>query len=237
MHCLFKILISLFYLIQAQSLSAEGKMIFGIDLKTIAAEKLAGEGISKTVLVSDKRAYFPCSEDIYISPKNENDWNTIEASCGNPSLWSISLRTKDFNDQDERISQKDSSIQIVFTKQNIPKGKVIQPDDLEMQWASSRSTYGAYVNIDNIVGHKAKRNLMRNSIIKAQHIVLMNAVNKNDTIIIVSGSAGLTISTYGQALSDGNLGDMILVKNLSSNKKFKAVVTATKKVKPITNIN
>jgi hypothetical protein len=30
---------------------------------------------------------------------------------------------------------------------------------------------------------------------------------------------------------------MVLVKNLSSNKKFKAIVTAEKKVSPIININ
>ena len=74
---------------------------------------------------------------------------------------------------------------------------------------------------------------MRDSIIKAQHIIPMNAVNKNDTIIITSGSSGLRISTYGQALANGKLGDMILVRNLSSNKEFKAIITASKKVSPI----
>jgi flagella basal body P-ring formation protein FlgA len=233
MNFIFKAFLSLFYLIQAQGLHAEGKLIFGSDLKKVAAERLAEEGISKTVLVSDKRAYFPCAEKIYISPKNENDWNTIKASCGSPSLWSVSLRTKNASMQKKGASQTDSSVQIVFTKQNIPKGKVIQLEDLEMKWASSRSTYGAYVKVENIIGHKAKRNIMRNSIIKTQHIVPMNAVNKNDTIIIASGSSGLSISTYGQALANGKLGDMILVKNLSSNKEFKAIITASKKVRPI----
>jgi flagella basal body P-ring formation protein FlgA len=233
MNFIFKVFLGLFCLIQAQMLHAEGKLVFGSDLKRVAAERLADAGIFKTVLVSDKRAYFPCAEKIYISPKNENDWNTIKASCGSPSLWSVSLRTKNSSAQTEGASQTDSSVQIVFTKQNIPKGKVIQLDDLEMKWASSRSTYGAYVKLENIIGHKAKRNIMRNSIIKAQHIVPMNAVNKNDTIVITSGSSGLRISTYGQALASGKLGDMILVRNSSSKKEFKAIITASKKVRPI----
>ena len=233
MNYICKLFLGLFCLIQAQGLHAEGKLIFGSDLKRVAAERLADAGIFKTVLVSDKRAYFPCAEKIYISPKNENDWNTIKASCGSPSLWSVSLRTKNASAQTEGASETDSSVQIVFTKQNIPKGKVIQLDDLEMKWASSRSTYGAYVQIENIIGHKAKRNIMRNSIIKAQHIVPMNAVNKNDTIVITSGSSGLRISTYGQALASGKLGDMILVRNSSSKKEFKAIITASKKVRPI----
>ena len=70
MNFIFKAFLMLFYFIQAQGLHAEGKLIFGSDLKKVAAERLAEEGISKTVLVSDKRAYFPCAKKIYISPKN-----------------------------------------------------------------------------------------------------------------------------------------------------------------------
>ena len=79
--------------------------------------------------------------------------------------------------------------------------------------------------------------MARDLVVKAQHILANNAVNRNDTVLIVSGTAAVSIVTYGEALSDGKLGDMVLVKNLSSNKKFKALVTAEKKVSPITNIN
>ena len=233
MKFICKTLFGLLCLLQVQVLQAEGQLIFGSDLKKVAAERLASAGVFKTVLVSDKRAYFPCAEKIYITPKSENDWNTIKASCGSPPIWSVSLRTKDTSSQKASKSTTASSVQIVFTKQNIPKGKVIQLEDLEMKWASSRSTYGAYLKVENIIGHKAKRNIMRDSIIKAQHIIPMNAVNKNDTIIITSGSSGLRISTYGQALANGKLGDMILVRNLSSNKEFKAIITDSKKVRPI----
>ena len=79
--------------------------------------------------------------------------------------------------------------------------------------------------------------MARDTVIKAHHILANNAVNKTDTILIVSGTAGISIVTYGQALSNGKIGDMVLVKNLSSNKEFKAIVVAEKKVTPITNIN
>ena len=70
MEFIFRVSLSLFCIMQAQVLHAEGKLIFGSDLKKIAAARLADEGILKTVLVSDKRAYFPCAEKIYISPKS-----------------------------------------------------------------------------------------------------------------------------------------------------------------------
>ncbi|MDA9291613.1 flagellar basal body P-ring formation chaperone FlgA, partial [bacterium] len=110
-------------------------------------------------------------------------------------------------------------------------------DDLEMKWADSRTARGAYVTLDNIVGQKAKRNLSRDTVIKARHILANNAVNKNDAVLIISGSTAVRIVTHGEALSDGKVGDMVLVRNSSSLKEFKAIVTAEKKVSPLANIN
>ncbi|MDE0782370.1 MAG: flagellar basal body P-ring formation chaperone FlgA [Planktomarina sp.] len=239
MKIFFRIAIIVLGIFQTQMLSAERKLLYGSDLKVIAEQYLADEGISNKVLVSDKRAFFPCAAQIYISPKNENNWNTLNVSCGSPASWSVALRTQEslVASGGEAAPEIPDSVKIVFTSRNIPKGTVIQQDDLMMKWASSRSSRGAYITIENIVGHKAKRNMARDTVVKSQHILPNNAVNKNDTILIVSSSSGLSITTYGEALSNGKLGDMILVKNLSSNKKFKAVVTAEKKVTPITNIN
>ena len=239
MKFLNKLVISLFVLLQVQTLLAEEKLIYGSDLKRIAAEYLAQNDVFNTILVSDKRAYFKCADRIYITPQNDNDWNTIKASCGKPASWSVSLRTfENVKTNNERLeTTSPNSAEIVFTKRNIPKGKVIQPDDLLVKLANSRSSHGAYLTITNIVGHKAKRNMARDTVIKAHHILANNAVNETDTILIVSGSAGISIVTYGQALSNGKIGDMVLVKNLSSKKEFKAIVIAEKKVTPITNIN
>tara|TARA_B110000208_G_scaffold177473_1_gene224677 strand:- start:93 stop:812 length:720 start_codon:yes stop_codon:yes gene_type:complete len=239
MRVLGKITTVLFFIFSAELLFAEERMIYGSDLKAAAADYLAEQGIFNTILVSEKRAYFPCAEKIYTTPKKPNDWNTIKVACGSPASWSISLRTQKVahSGGDTHDTATENSVKIAFTRRNIPKGKVIQSDDLVMKWANSRSSHGAFITIENIVGHKAKRNMARDTVLKAQHILANNAVNKNDTILIISGSAGLSIVTYGEALSDGKVGDMVLVKNSSSNKKFKAIVTAEKKVSPITNIN
>jgi flagella basal body P-ring formation protein FlgA len=125
----------------------------------------------------------------------------------------------------------------VFTKSNIPKGKVIEPADLVMKWADYRTARGAYVTLNNIVGQKAKRNLSRDTVIKPRHILAKNAVNKNESVLIISGSKAIRIVTYGEALSDGKVGDMVLVRNSSSLKQLKAKVIAEKKVSPLTNIN
>jgi len=222
-----------------QMLCAEERLIFGADIKKIAQSYLAENGIYNEILVSEKRAYFPCNEKISITQKHPSSWHTLKASCGKPARWSISLRTQDRASESEQLGHDNLSntVQIVFTKLNIPKGKVIEPADLVMKWADSRTARGAYVTLNNIVGQKAKRNLSRDTVVKPRHILAKNAVNKNDSVLIISGSTAVRIVTYGEALSDGKVGDMVLVRNSSSLKQLKAKVIAEKKVSPLTNIN
>jgi flagella basal body P-ring formation protein FlgA len=239
MQIFIKIFTVFLITINSQMLCAEERLIFGADIKKIAQSYLADNGIYNEILVSEKRAYFPCNEKISITQKHPSSWHTLKASCGEPARWSISLRTKDKAVESQQLGHNNlsNSVQIVFTKLNIPKGKVIEIDDLEMKWADSRTARGAYVTLDNIVGQKAKRNLSRDTVIKARHILANNAVNKNDAVLIISGSTAVRIVTHGEALSDGKVGDMVLVRNSSSLKEFKAIVTAEKKVSPLANIN
>ncbi|MDA8751327.1 flagellar basal body P-ring formation chaperone FlgA [Planktomarina temperata] len=239
MQIFIKIFTVFLIAINSQMLCAEERLIFGADIKKIAQSYLADNGIYNEILVSEKRAYFPCNEKISITQKHPSSWHTLKASCGKPARWSISFRTQDRALESEQYGHNNLSnnVQIVFTKLNIPKGKVIEPADLVMKWADPRTARGAYVTLDNIVGQKAKRNLSRDTVIKARHILANNAVNKNDAVLIISGSATIKIVTYGEALSDGKVGDMVLVRNSSSLKEFKAIVTAEKKVSPLANIN
>ena len=239
MQIFIKIFTVFFITMNMQMLYAEERLIFGADIKQIAQSYLAENGIDNEILVSEKRAYFPCNEKISITQKHPSSWHTLKASCGKPARWSISFRTQDRALESEQYGHNNLSnnVQIVFTKLNIPKGKVIEPADLVMKWADPRTARGAYVTLDNIVGQKAKRNLSRDTVIKARHILANNAVNKNDAVLIISGSATIKIVTYGEALSDGKVGDMVLVRNSSSLKEFKAIVTAEKKVSPLANIN
>ena len=125
---------------------------------------------------------------------------------------------------------------VVFAKNNIPMGQVISLDDLELKLAANRSAHGAYTALEDIIGHKAKKNITRDSVLKSRHLLVANDIDKDDDVLIVVGAGALTISTYGQAMEDGQVGEMILVRNLSSNKEFKAIVLSEKKVRPLTNM-
>ena len=152
--------------------------------------------------------------------------------------WVVTLRTSSQSNDDGASGQNiiGGTSTVVFAKHNIPKGKVITADDLELKLAANRSAHGAYTNLEKIIGHKAKKNITRDAVLKSRHLIVANDIDKDDDVLIVVGAGGLTISTYGQAMEDGQVGEMIIVKNLSSNKEFKAIVLSEKKVRPLTNM-
>lgn len=221
------------------ALATEIKIILGSDLKKAAQGFLEQSGVSNDIIISESRAFFPCSNNINIAPQRAGDWSTLKATCSDPAGWSVSIRTKPkmATDLFEPGQVQTSIIKVVYANRNIPKGHVIQMADLMLGPADQRTAMGAYLKFDDIIGHESKRNLSRNTVLKVRHIVAASAVDKDDTILIVSNATGLQITAYGEALADGKIGDMILVRSLSSGKQFKATIIAEKKVSPITNIN
>jgi len=221
-----------------QPVTAETNIVYGADIEKRVGSFFQAAGIERKVIISSKRAYFSCVDELQVKPRVDGDWSTINVSCQDPKKWVVTLRTSSQSNDDGASGQNiiGGTSTVVFAKHNIPKGKVITADDLELKLAANRSAHGAYTNLEKIIGHKAKKNITRDAVLKSRHLIAANDIDKDDDVLIVVGAGGLTISTYGQAMEDGQVGEMIIVKNLSSNKEFKAIVLSEKKVRPLTNM-
>ena len=230
--------LSLILISTLQPVTAETNIVYGADIEKRVGSFFQAEGIERKVIISSKRAYFSCIDELQVKPRIDGDWSTINVSCQDPKKWVVTLRTSSQSNDGGASGQNiiGGTSTVVFAKHNIPKGKVITADDLELKLAANRSAHGAYTNLEKIIGHKAKKNITRDAVLKSRHLVAANDIDKDDDVLIVVGAGGLTISTYGQAMEDGQVGEMIIVKNLSSNKEFKAIVLSEKKVRPLTNM-
>jgi len=230
--------LSLILISTLQPVTAETNIVYGADIEKRVGSFFQAEGIERKVIISSKRAYFSCVDELQVKPRVDGDWSTINVSCQDPKKWVVTLRTSSQSNDDGASGQNiiGGTSTVVFAKHNIPKGKVITADDLELKLAANRSAHGAYTNPEKIIGHKAKKNITRDAVLKSRHLIAANDIDKDDDVLIVVGAGGLTISTYGQAMEDGQVGEMIIVKNLSSNKEFKAIVLSEKKVRPLTNM-
>ena len=230
--------LSLILISTLQPVTAETNIVYGADIEKRVGSFFQAEGIERKVIISSKRAYFSCVDELQVKPRVDGDWSTINVSCQDPKKWVVTLRTSSQSNDGGASGQNiiGGTSTVVFAKHNIPKGKVITADDLELKLAANRSAHGAYTNPEKIIGHKAKKNITRDAVLKSRHLIAANDIDKDDDVLIVVGAGGLTISTYGQAMEDGQVGEMIIVKNLSSNKEFKAIVLSEKKVRPLTNM-
>ena len=209
----------------------------GQHIKEQAAKYFLQQGLNLSLLVSDKRTFFPCSVPLDFRQRHDNDWSTVQVSCSSEN-WETFIRsasssvkilsTGDATDKDR--------LTVAILIKNISKGQVISEEYLGFEGRPERQIHGAYHKLSEVLGRKAKSNIAAGTILKARHLDTVYSVNKKDDVLVVAGNEKITITTSAIALENGQVGDMIPVKNIKSEKIFKVIITGKKKVAPITNM-
>ena len=62
----------------SSSVALAEKRIDGYELKEQAKGIITSSGTPLEILVSDRRTFFPCTEALEFSPRNGDDWSTVE---------------------------------------------------------------------------------------------------------------------------------------------------------------
>ena len=216
---------------------AGSKIVDGKEIKLQAHSFFSENQKLLDLLVSDKRTYFPCSSKLDFHLRTANDWSTIVVSCKNES-WSTLIRstaTHGGTFSNPQVNQNGDFMALVLSR-NISKGQVIMPEDLVLTKQPQRHLHGSYSDLNEVVGRKVKNNLVAGTVLKGRHLDTTYLVNEEDTVLIVAANNSITITTSAIALENGQLGDMIAVKNVNSEKLLKVIITGKKKVAPITNM-
>ena len=209
----------------------------GLHIKEQAAKYFSDKGLNLSLLISDKRTFFPCSVPLDFHQRHNNDWSTVLVRCTHEN-WETFIRSSSLSAKivtSGSVSVDDRLTVAVLIK-NISKGQVISKEYLGFEGRPERQIHGAYYNISEVLGRRAKNNIAAGTILKARHLDTVYSVDKNDSVLVVASNKTITITTSAIALENGQVGDMIAVKNLKSEKIFKVIVTGKKKVAPITNM-
>ena len=209
----------------------------GIDIKAQSVKYFTEQGLNITLLVSDKRAFFPCSVPLDFSPKYNNDWSTVLVRCDREN-WETFIRSVGSSAKKalSRVAPDQLRPMVAILNKNISKGQVISEDYIKFEVRPERQIHGAYNDISEVLGRKTKNNIAAGTILKARHLDTVFSVDKNDSVLVVASNKTITITTSAIALESGQIGDMIPVRNIKSEKIFKVIVTGKKKVAPITNM-
>jgi len=88
-----------------------------------------------------------------------------------------------------------------------------------------------FSDIDALIGKEMVSSIYRDGVILDWMVRTPPTISKNEDVTIFVELSGVSATAKGVALEDGNMGDLIKVKNLDTKKEIKATVTGTNEVK------
>jgi flagella basal body P-ring formation protein FlgA len=119
----------------------------------------------------------------------------------------------------------------------LPKGTTLQASDLILADVAGLGSDTVYSDPALLIGRVLKTNLAAGKSLQPRHLAPDYLVRKDGPVAITAQSGGIAVGMAGLALEDGEAGDVVLVRNLSSNREMRAVVAGPQIVTVQPNIN
>lgn len=119
--------------------------------------------------------------------------------------------------------------EVITAKRFIPRGHVITADDLTLTSMNiQRLKRGYSTQQQTLVGQVATIPMVRGSVVSPNLLKKRQIIKRGQVVNIELDRKAVAISSKGVALTDGSLGELIKVKNLSSDKiVFAKVINQT----------
>jgi flagella basal body P-ring formation protein FlgA len=141
---------------------------------------------------------------------------TVGVRCNGTTPWSL------FVPVTVKVMTK-----IVVATNSLPRGSIIQQGDVTMEMRDiSRLHRGFLEDTKAAVGKKLRQRIGRNQVITPSKLVAPLTVKRNNRVLIRASNKTIQVSMAGKALQNGSMGQVIRVKNESSNKEVDARVVA-----------
>jgi flagella basal body P-ring formation protein FlgA len=110
---------------------------------------------------------------------------------------------------------------IYVLKQNLKRGDVINAGDIIKKEILLNENKGRYpLDIEEIIGKTVKKDINAGTVVKNDMIEDRYVVKTNEIVSILAQNNRIMVKTKGRAIEKGKIGDVIRVKNVSSNKEI-----------------
>jgi len=147
--------------------------------------------------------------------------SSLSVSCSAPQPWKIHV-----------AAHIDGQVDALIARYPIPRGTIIQDNDLEFVVRRySQLNHGYYGSANLLTNMEAKRNIKAGQILTPALVKAQKLVLRGQHITIVAQNGGINLRVKGKALMDGQQGQTIKVKNLNSKKLIYARVISAGIVK------
>ena len=218
--------------------------INGAQIRVVIQAALAEYDLRVTPSIKPDRLFRPCTGKLDVE-KAFGGWKTVRVVCRQENMWDIFVRTgyhkkalkKDVKGPEiQKKSDNLDLMQRVIIVRPVTQGDYLTRADLGLQ-TLSRNGGGGFTDIDDLVGRRAKKSLRASLVVHDRHLSPNWMVRAKQTVSVVNTVGGIQVTMTGIAMENGRFGDLVKVRNLSSNSVLHGFVAGTKKISIGTKIN
>ncbi|MDY6920608.1 MAG: flagellar basal body P-ring formation chaperone FlgA [Pseudomonadota bacterium] len=146
---------------------------------------------------------------------------TFRVSCGAPDHWSIHVPVT--------VQAFDH---VVVADRPIAKDTHLSERELRLELRDVSRLYAGYFTaLEELDGFVTRRPVRADQVMSPALVDPAQMINRGERVVIVAERPGLSIRTTGEAMEDGAFGELIRVRNPSSNKVVEGRITAPGQIK------
>lgn len=209
----------------------------GAEVGRIVRGAMASAGVADRGRFADPvRAFPPCAGTPEVRPL-AGDWATAEVRCTGP-VWRRALRTgaEPAAVFVGRGPEAASGPLVVTLVRSLAKGAMIGAGDVALQPMSARGAQEIFTDAADVIGRRARVALGEGQPVLLRQLEPAWLVETGNPLALTAHAGGVRVTMAGEALGDGQMGDVIDVRNLSSGREVRAVVTGPNIVTVQTNM-
>lgn len=208
--------------------------ISGTELNRIVAEAMRARGMAGGTQIAANRSFPPCDHLPEMRPAN-SDWSLIRMSCDAPRPWVRHLRSSARGPRHiastATTRTQPSGPQVVKLSRSLKRGAVITGADIELVASSGGSDgLGAFSDPSDVIGRTLSANVGEGRILLARQLEQNWLITRDIPVEIGFQASAVSVSMPGIALENGQLGELIEVRNTSSGRILRAFVAGPQKV-------
>lgn len=212
--------------------------VSGAEVQRLVTAALQAAGQPAHGVTAPLRAYPACATAPAVSAHN-GDWSTVDLTCAAPH-WVRALRLQaaraGWSRKDTAPADTLTRPAVVLTRP-LAKGTTLQAADLVLADVAGLGADTVYDDPAALIGRVLKTNLGRGQSLQPRHLAPDYLVRKDGPVAITAGAGGIAVGMAGIALEDGEIGEVVLVRNLSSQRELRAIVAGPQIVTVQPNIH
>lgn len=163
-------------------------------------------------------AYPLCTQPLKVSaPDNAGfqlNHQRYQVACGDS--WAVTVNVR-----------PDITLPVVMTKGDIPRGETLTESNLTLRRYNVSSGNGKFMtDLSQVIGKQTRSQLRASKPVTPQQLEMPLLVKRGDEVIIDISIEGIDARTKGLAMKNGHQGELISVRNESSNQVVKGKIQA-----------